>query len=195
MLAAMPDLAIAAVSAFGVVFVAELGDKTQLLALGFGARHRLRTVAVGLAIGYGAASALAAVVGGVLGATLPERPIAVAAGLLFVGFAVLALRGEDDDDPEPVVRAWGVIASIAMTIAIAEMGDKTQLATIGLGARFPFPVAVVMGTTIGMMIANIPAVLIGHRLADKLPLRAMRLIAATLFVATGAITLWLAPAA
>ena len=88
---------------------------------------------------------------------------------------------------------WKLFASTFAAVFLAEMGDKTQLATIGLGARFPFPVAVVLGTTIGMMIANIPAVLIGHRLADKLPLRAMRMIAAALFVATGAITLWLAP--
>ncbi len=185
MLAAMPDLAIAAVSAFGVVFVAELGDKTQLLALGFGARHRLRTVAVGLAIGYGAASALAAVVGGVLGATLPERPIAVAAGLLFVGFAVLALRGEDDDDPEPVVRARGVIASIAMTIAIAEMGDKTQLATAALAARSN-PVGAWLGATAGALGAGMTGAFVGQRIGGRVSAPALRIATAALLAAFGA---------
>lgn len=87
---------VAIAAAFGVVFIAELGDKTQLLALGFGARHRLRTVALGLAIGYGAANLVATIVGAVLGATLPERPIAVAAGLAFLGFALWTLRPGDD---------------------------------------------------------------------------------------------------
>ena len=94
----MWGLLIAVLSAFGVMFVAELGDKTQLLALGFGARYGLRTVAIGLTLGYAAAGAVAALVGGVLGAALPERPIGLAAGMLFLVFAALAVRPQDGDD-------------------------------------------------------------------------------------------------
>ena len=94
------------------------------------------------------------------------------------------------------MESWATAFATSTTlVAVAEMGDKTQLATIGLGARFPSPMAVVLGTTFGMMLANVPAVLIGHRLADRLPLRAMRMIAAALFFVTGAVTLWFAPTA
>ena len=81
----MIDAATALAAAFGVVFVAELGDKTQLLALGFGARHRLRVAACGLALGYGSANLVAVVVGGVLGAALPQRPIEIVSGAVFLG--------------------------------------------------------------------------------------------------------------
>ena len=82
----------AALVAFGVVFVAEFGDKTQLLALNFGARYPLRVVLVGLALGYAAAGAVAALVGGLLGAALPDRALAIGGGIVFLVFAVLSLR-------------------------------------------------------------------------------------------------------
>jgi putative Ca2+/H+ antiporter (TMEM165/GDT1 family) len=143
----MWELIATAASAFGLVFLAEVGDKTQLLAMGFGARYPMRTVMIGLALGFAAAGAVAAVVGGVLGAALPEKPIAIVGGILFLVFAVMTLRGVGrsgetvDDDMERVVHTRNVVLSIALTIALGELGDKTQLTTIGayfgsrLGAR------------------------------------------------------------
>ena len=124
----------AVVVAFGVVFVAELGDKTQLLALNFGARYPLRVVIVGLTLGYAAAGAVAAVVGGLLGAALPDRPLAIGGGIVFLVFAVLSLREGVSDETTRIVRTSSMIASIAITIALAEFGDKTQLATATLAA-------------------------------------------------------------
>src|SRR5262245_45718453 len=110
-------------SAFGLVFLAELGDKTQLLAIGFGARYPMRTVMIGLTLGFATAGAIAAIVGGVLGAALPERAIAIAGGILFLVFALLTLRGlrssakEDvEEEIEHVAHARHVILSIAVTI-------------------------------------------------------------------------------
>lgn len=177
-----------------LVAVAEIGDKTQLLSFALAARFRKRgTIILAIFIATLVNHALAGSVGVLLAQWLSPRATALLVGVGFIAFGAWALV-PDTLDEEPKGHG-GVFMTTLMAFFIAEMGDKTQLATIGLGARFPFPVAVVTGTTIGMMIANIPAVLIGHRLADKLPLRAMRMIAATLFVATGAITLWLAPAA
>ncbi len=178
------SLVASAASAFGVVAVAELGDKTQLLALGFGARHRLRTVAVGLAIGYGVAGALAAIVGGLLGATLPERPIAVGAGVLFLVFGALTLLRPDTGERERVVRTGAVVLSIAATIALAEMGDKTQLATAALAARWN-PVAVWVGATLGAVAAGMVGAVAGRRLGARLDERTLRVASAITFAVFG----------
>ncbi len=138
--------------AFGVMFVAELGDKTQLLALNFGARYPLRTVVVGLTLGYAAAGAIATVVGGLLGAAFPDRPIQIVGGLVFIMFAVLALRDDDDDDAAKARVAQSVVVSIALTIAVAEMGDKTQIATATLAAQAN-PLATWVGATAGELCA------------------------------------------
>lgn len=177
-------------SSFGLVFLAELGDKTQLLALGFGARHSLRTVLVGLALGFGAAGAVASVVGGVLGAALPSRPIAIVGGVLFLVFAILTLRGRHDEQDEEahVVHVRGVIASIALTIAVAEMGDKTQLATATLAAQSN-PVAVWLGATAGEVAAATIGAVAGRRLGARLDAGVLRVASAVLFAAFGIVLL------
>jgi Ca2+/H+ antiporter, TMEM165/GDT1 family len=182
----MVDLVIAAASAFGVIFVAELGDKTQFLALGFGARHPLRTVLIGLTIGYACAGALAALVGGVLGATLPERPLGIAAGLLFIAFAIATLldrtneHDEHDDGSGRTFSGRSVVASIALTIAIGELGDKTQLSTAALAARSN-PVAVWIGATAGEVTAGAIGAVAGLKLGARLDRRVLRLASAALF--------------
>ena len=185
----------AAVVAFGVVFVAELGDKTQLLALGFGARHSLRKVVVGLTIGYGVAGIVAVVVGGVLGATFPQRPIEIVGGLVFIFFAVLALRGGDDDDGDDDgdgddvdlgrrIATSSVIASIALTILIAEMGDKTQIATATLAARSN-PVGTWIGATLGEVTSGMVGAIAGSMVGDRIPSSALRWASAVLFALFG----------
>lgn len=189
----MWELLAATATAFGVVFVAELGDKTQLLALGFGARYGLRTVALGLALGYAAAGALASVVGGLLGAALPERPIGLAAGALFLMFAVLTLRDDDDDVANDVdvhhrIGARHVVASIALTIAIAELGDKTQLATLALAARAN-PVATWVGATAGEVTAGMLGAVAGQRIGRRLDPDRLRWASATMFAVFGVVLL------
>jgi len=193
------SLVVAVASAFGVVFVAELGDKTQLLALGYGARHGLRTVVIGLTLGYAAAGAVAALVGGLLGATLPERPIGLAAGALFLLFAVLAWRdlddahddGDDDDGDddhlqhaERRVPTRSVVASIALTIAIAEFGDKTQLATAALAAQAN-PFATWLGATGGVVTAGTLGAVAGSRIGRRIEPRKIQIASAVLFAGFG----------
>jgi putative Ca2+/H+ antiporter (TMEM165/GDT1 family) len=176
MLSVVWSLIVAAASACGLVFVAELGDKTQLLALGFGARHGLRTVAGGLALGYAAAGAVAAVVGGLLGASLPERPIAIGAGVLFVVGAGLMLADRDGTRADgadttgrsrPPTRRISVVASIGLTVALGEMGDKTQLATMALAARSNL-VATWFGATAGAFAAGLIGAIAGRRLGRRI---------------------------
>jgi putative Ca2+/H+ antiporter (TMEM165/GDT1 family) len=190
----MTDFVAALAVAFGVVFVAELGDKTQLLALDFGARFSLRAVAIGLALGYGLANIVATIVGGVLGAALPDRPIQIVGGAVFLGFAALAVRratsnspDEDDVGHTDSVRATNtlsVIMSIAGLIAVAEMGDKTQIATATLASQSS-PVGVWIGATLGAassgMVGAIAGNLIGHRISP----RALQFASAALFALFG----------
>jgi putative Ca2+/H+ antiporter (TMEM165/GDT1 family) len=181
--------------AFGVVFVAELGDKTQLLALNFGARYSLRTVAIGLTIGYAAANVVATIVGGVLGAALPDRPIQVIGGLIFLGFAVVALRrpddGEGDEEGNAAMAssiggrtALAVVMSIALSIAVAEMGDKTQIATATLASQSS-PVGVWIGATLGAASSGMVGAVAGNLIGDRIAPRVLQISSAALFALFG----------
>ena len=198
----MIDAAAALAAAFGVVFLAELGDKTQLLALGFGARHRLRVVACGLALGYGSANLLAVVVGGVLGAALPERPIEIVSAAVFFGFALLALRraiGDDADaalfaavgraTAEPTVRSsWRAVGPIGLAIAVAEMGDKTQITTATLASQSA-PVGVWVGATLGATASGSIGAAAGRSLGHRISDRTISIASAVLFAAFGMVML------
>ena len=114
-------------------------------------------------------------------------------GLLFIGFGLWALHPDALDD-DPKIHRAGAFVTTLVAFFLAEMGDKTQLATVALAARFDSLAAVVLGTTLGMMLANVPAVIIGEKLAERLPLKAIRLAAAGLFILTGVLTLLGGPA-
>lgn len=188
------DVIGAAFVAFGIVFVAELGDKTQLLALGFGARYPFRIVALGLALGYAVANVLAVIVGGVLGAALPDRPIQIVSGIIFVVFAALAVRdaletGSPVDDV-PVVDASlstrRVLGSIAVAIAIAEMGDKTQITTATLASQSA-PVGVFVGATLGAASSGMVGAVAGRWIGDRISARTIGFVSAGIFAAFAAV--------
>jgi putative Ca2+/H+ antiporter (TMEM165/GDT1 family) len=186
----MWDLIATTASAFGLVFLAEVGDKTQLLAMGFGARYPMRTVMIGLALGFAAAGAIAAIVGGVLGAALPEKPIAIVGGILFLLFALLTLRGVGragdtvEEEMEHVVRTRNVVLSIALTIVLGELGDKTQLTTATLAARSN-PLAVWIGATGGEVLAASIGAFFGSRIGARVKPDVVKIASAVLFAVFG----------
>lgn len=173
-----------------LVAVAEIGDKTQLLSFVLAAQLRKPLV---IMTGILAATALnhllAGSVGALLAQALPQHVLAWIVGLSFVGFGVWALKPDSLDDTPQLHRAGAFVTSF-VAFFLAEMGDKTQFATVALAARFEALAQVVVGTTLGMMIANVPAVWIGDRLAQQIPMKAVRLGAAALFIAVGALTIW-----
>ena len=181
-------------AAFGLVFLAELGDKTQLLAMGFGARYPMRTVMIGLTLGFAGAGAIAAVVGGVLGAALPEKPIAIVGGILFLVFALVTLRGVGRRDEsveremEHVVHTRNIVLSIALTIVLGELGDKTQLTTATLAARSN-PIAVWVGATGGEVLAASIGAFFGSRVGACLTPDAVKIASAALFALFGVLLL------
>ena len=185
-------------AALGVVFLAELGDKTQLVALGFGARYRLAPVLTGVVVAYMCTNLLSVIVGGLLGAALPTRAIGLVGGVLFIGFGIWTLRsgggddGDDDpddsgDDPDGAVAVADerhIVASVATAMFLAELGDKTMLATATLAAQGN-PVLVWIGATTGIVLAGVLGVLVGRVFGARLPERATRIGSAILFAAVG----------
>lgn len=178
-----------------LVALAEIGDKTQLLSFVLAARLRKPdAIIAGICVATLFNHALAGSVGVWLAALIPLHILPWATGLLFVGFGLWALHPDALGD-DPKLHRAGAFVTAALAFFVAEMGDKTQLATVALGARFDLLFAVILGTTLGMLIANIPAVLVGEALAQKLPMKAIRLTAAGVFIATGLVTISGVPAA
>jgi Ca2+/H+ antiporter, TMEM165/GDT1 family len=184
-------------AALGLVFVAELGDKTQLVALGFGARHRLRPVLFGVAIAYAASNLLSVVVGGLLGVALPVRAIGIVGGLLFLGFAVWTLRDAEASGPgeEAGIDGQGralagrsIVPSVATAMFLAELGDKTMLATATLAAQGS-PLHTWVGATVGIILGGMLGVLVGRVFGARLPERVTRLGSAALFALFGSVLL------
>ena len=176
------------ISALGLVFLAELGDKTQLVALGLGARHRLTPVLVGVALGYAVTNLLSVVVGGLLGAALPTRALGIGGGILFLGFAVWNLRSDGADDeadvPGTPAGSGRLVLSVATTMFVAELGDKTMLATATLAAQGD-PILVWIGATIGITLSGAVGVFLGRAAGHRLPERATRIGSAVLFALFG----------
>lgn len=170
----------------GIVALAEIGDKTQLLSFVLAARFRkpipiVLGILVATLLNHGLASALGAWIAQALGQDLLRWIV----GLSFIAMASWMLIPDKLDaniDSEP---RWGVFATTLVAFFFAEMGDKTQIATVALAARFDAFLPVLLGTTLGMMLANVPAVLIGEKLAAKLPVRAIHVVAALIFLALG----------
>jgi len=176
--------------AFGVVFVAEFGDKTQLLTLGLAARYRALPVLLGLVLGAALLNALSVTVGALLGARLPTELVNIVAGLLFIGFAVWTLRDRDDEDdlegPDVGARRGFVAAAVTSFTAfvLAELGDKSMLAAFALGAR-QSPLWTWAGAAGGMIVGDGLALLAGRTVLTRLPERVVRLGGAAVFALIG----------
>ncbi len=170
--------------------VAEIGDKTQLLSFALAARMRAPwAIIAGILLATLANHALAGTLGVWLAALAAPEVLRQVTAAAFILFGIWALR-PDTLDGTPGTRAAGAFVTALTAFFLAEMGDKTQLATIALAARFQPLAAVILGTTLGMMIANIPAVFIGEKLSERLPMKRVRWLASALFILTGAASLW-----
>lgn len=175
----------------GVVALAEIGDKTQLLAFILAARFKKP---VPIILGILAATIINHGLAGALGAwittTVTPEVLRWVLGLSFLGMAVWTMIPDKIEDEEThIAKRFGVFGATLITFFLAEMGDKTQIATIAMAAHFASPVMVVIGTTLGMLIADVPAVFIGDKLANKIPMRLVHGIAAAIFALMGFMTL------
>jgi putative Ca2+/H+ antiporter (TMEM165/GDT1 family) len=174
----------------GVVFVAELGDKSQLMALTFATRYRPVLVMTGIAVATALINAISVAVGYGLGLALPTRWISLVAGLVFIGFAVWTLVGGDEHNEDVAVdsgSSHGVVFTVGAAFLLAELGDKTMLAAITLAAQNGW-LGTWLGATTGMIAAAALAIVVGRELGKRLPERAIRYAAAAMFALFG---IWL----
>lgn len=174
-----------------IVALAEIGDKTQLLSFILAARFRTPwPIILGILVATLANHALAGALGAWVTTQLGPETLRWLLGLSFIAMAGWILVPDKLDNTHPTVTRYGVFATTLVTFFIAEIGDKTQIATVALAAQYQSLVSVVLGTTFGMMLANVPAVLLGDRIAERLPLKPIRIVTAILFLLLGLATLF-----
>jgi putative Ca2+/H+ antiporter (TMEM165/GDT1 family) len=177
-----------------VVAVGEIGDKTQLLALMLAIRYRRPwPIVAGILVATLLNHTLAGLVGSWIRTAVPPDVLRWLLALSFFAVAAWALKPDTLDDAAPATTRLGVFGITVVAFFLAEMGDKTQIATAILAARFDALIPVIAGTTAGMLIADVPAVFIGKLAAERIPFRAVRIVAALLFAALGVWVLVAAP--
>lgn len=175
----------------GVVALAEIGDKTQLLAFILAARFRkpvpiIAGILCATLFNHGLAGALGAWITSVVSPEVMRWVL----GLSFIGMAAWTLIPDEiEEDETQVAQHLGVFGATLITFFLAEMGDKTQLATVALAAHYGAPLLVIAGTTLGMLVADVPAVFVGNRFAQKIPMKLVHAIAAGIFALMGVLTL------
>ena len=172
-----------------LVFVAELGDKSQLLSMTFATRYRARTVILGAGLACAAINLVSALAGNAIGDAFPRAAVRLAGGVLFLLFAVLALRDvAKADEPKPSARGGRAVVVVALAFTLSEVGDKTMLATMTLATQYHW-LLVWIGSTIGMLVSIVLAVVVGRTLLTVVPLRLVHLLSAALFAIVGVLLL------
>jgi Ca2+/H+ antiporter, TMEM165/GDT1 family len=175
----------------GIVALAEMGDKTQLLSLVLAARYRKPwPIVAGIFVATLLNHALAGAVGAWIMATVGDDLMRWILGISFIAMGMWMLVPDKlDEDDTAVVKQWGVFVATTWAFFLAEMGDKTQIATVALGAQYTPLMAVVAGTTLGMMLANAPVVFFGEAITRRVPIRLVHLLAAAIFGVMGVLVL------
>ena len=183
----MDGILIATAVSFGVIFVAELGDKSQLMALTFATRFKLLPTLIGITAATAVVHLVSVGIGYGLGVTLPTGWISLVAGCAFLAFGAWTLRGDrlTDDERSKAERSTGsAIWAVGGAFFLAELGDKTMLATITLATQYGW-LGTWIGSTVGMVAADALAILVGRLLGRHLPEKAIKYGAAALFVIFG----------
>ena len=174
----------------GIVALAEIGDKTQLLAFILAAKFRKPVpIIIGILIATLANHGFAGAVGAWVTTLLGPETLRWVLGVSFIGMAIWTLVPDKLDEDDAKLAQLGVFGTTLVAFFLAEMGDKTQIATIALAAQYQSLAMVVAGTTLGMMLANVPAVILGDRIANRIPVRLVHGIAAAIFAVIGVATL------
>ena len=174
----------------GIVALAEIGDKTQLLAFILAAKFRKPVpIILGILVATIANHAGAGALGSWITSFFSAETLRWVLGISFIAMAAWILVPDEFDEEDAKLARFGVFTTTLIAFFLAEMGDKTQIATIALAAQYQSIIAVVAGTTLGMMIANVPAVLLGDKIANRIPVKVVHGIAALIFAVLGIATL------
>ena len=170
-----------------LVFLAEMGDKTQFTTAALATRYSWRLVLAALTVATLVSHLLSVWLGEAVSHYLPDRALEVVAGVAFIGFGLWTLRADNGDDEETPLRRMSPFAALTLTFFTSEIGDKTMLMTVALAARYKHALtAVWLGSTIGMLAADALAIAVGRKLLTLLPERLLRPATAAIFLVTGA---------
>ncbi|HHY81185.1 MAG TPA: TMEM165/GDT1 family protein [Clostridiales bacterium] len=177
--------------AFALIFIAEMGDKTQILAMAFATRYPVKKVLAGIFAGILLNHGLAVVLGSYISYFIPINTIQIIAGFAFVGFSLWTLKTESEDEDEKEKKSkFGPVVTVALAFFIGELGDKTQLTAITLAADASYPLFILCGTVLGMMVTGGVGIVVGMKLGDKIPELAIKIIAAAVFMFFGVTKLY-----
>jgi putative Ca2+/H+ antiporter (TMEM165/GDT1 family) len=171
--------------AFGLTFIAELGDKTQIAVLTLSARYGFRQVFLGACLAFIVLNGLAVTVGEVLARYVPADVIRYVSAAIFIVFGLLSFRPEKEPSGEETRATRSPFLTALLTIALMELGDKTQLGLVALTTRFKDPVFVFLGGTLALILATFIGAIVGHGLSQVIPLKYIRWASGVVFIAFG----------
>lgn len=173
------------IASFALIFFSEMGDKTQLLALAFASRYKLGQVLTGVFVAILILNAAAVGAGKLLVSLIPFNIISIVAALAFIGFGIWTLKGDDDDNEDAKESGFGPVLTVTLAFLLAELGDKTQLATIGLAVQYSGFFAVLCGSVLGMFLGDAVGIFAGGILKKYVSEKTIRLFSAALFIIFG----------
>ncbi len=173
-----------------LIFMAEMGDKTQILAMAFATRFTVRQVLLGVGIGSLLNHGLAVALGSFLSTVIPLSLLRLIAALSFLGFGMWTLMTEEEDEDEGSVKGVNPVITVATAFFVGELGDKTQLAAITLSTGTAYPLIVLMGTVSGMILTSGVGIFVGTKLGDRIPELAVKLISSAIFTVFGLVALY-----
>lgn len=179
------------IRAFLLIFVAEMGDKSQIIAMTFSTKYKIKDVIFGVTIGVLINHGLAIVLGNILSRVVPMDYIQIIAGLIFIIFGLSSLK--DDGEEEEISEsnnARGAVAIIALAFLISELGDKTQLTSMTLATEAQYPLIILLGTTLGMIATSSFGIFIGSRIGDRIPDLFIKIVSSIVFLVFGSIKLY-----
>lgn len=172
-------------ASFFLVVVAEMGDKTQFIAMSFAAKNNPLKVLLAVFLAVVANFAITVAIGQLLTAVVPIDVISLAASLSFIGFGLWTLRPEEIKEEKPRLTRFGVVGTVFVTFFIGEFGDKTQLTTISLSAQYRSAFAVLFGATLGMLVADGVGIVVGVVLGKHIPEKTIKWISGAIFIVFG----------
>ena len=173
------------IASFGLIVLAEMGDKTQFIAMSFAAKYNPYKVLFAVFLATLANFAIMVVIGQLLTSVLPIDVISLAASLSFIGFGLWMLRPEKPKGENVKVSRFGVVGTVGIAFFVAEFGDKTQLATISLAAQYQNAVSVLIGATLGMLVADGIGIGVGVILGKNIPEKIIKWVSAAIFIVFG----------
>ncbi len=176
------------IRAFLLIFAAEMGDKTQIIAMTFATQYKVKDVILGVVFGVAFNHGIAIVLGRFLSKVIPMNLIQIIAGIMFVVFGIMALRDEDADEVKNK-KALSPVTTVALAFFIGELGDKTQLTAMTLSTEGSYPLFILIGTTLGMVATSGLGIFIGSRIGEKIPDLFIKIVSSIVFIVFGSLKL------